>query len=587
MLYQSLTGALPFEGPPQRIIARQAGRAGPAPRRTGGVPCRPTSSASAASCSSASPKRRPDGREILARLEERPHAFVDPPPRAATITSSDEPASSPPCGRRSRPAAPARPRSSFAASRGSARPPCSARSWATLERRPRRWSFAGRCYEREFVPFKALDGAIDALARHLDGLDEAALQRLLPPGAAALARIFPVLRRACYRAGLVMDDASPASPTDARRPAFRALRRLLGTLARRAPIVLAIDDLHWADVDSLRALERSDARAAPAADLAAVLGAHSERRPRACRARSSPSSGPRAAARRGGARAGPPAARRAAGPTTPARPALIWLAEEAVATRCSWRRCSATAPPGTAARCGSRTRWRRGSRRCPPRRAALVEVVSLATHPLWTAALARAVGAAPNRCSVVRDLQVDRLVRRGAKGTRLRSSLSDHSGGPVILAPCSPSASGLPPQHRPDPRAPRAQASDPWSSTGAPPGIGARAPPRERAGHHAHDSALAFNRAATYYQTAMDLRAEPAADPASSTAGTPRPSARPGRRRIGDRLPSRGRRATAGDEQTELARSRRSSSCAPASGPGRGGGRNGSASGRGCPGPAT
>ena len=37
--------------------------------------------------------------------------------------------------------------------------------------------------------------------------------------------------------------------------AFRALQRLLGMLARRGPVVLAIDDLHWADVDSLRALE--------------------------------------------------------------------------------------------------------------------------------------------------------------------------------------------------------------------------------------------------------------------------------------------------------------------------------------------
>ena len=79
---------------------------------------------------------------------------------------------------------------------------------------------------------------------------------MLPPGAAALARIFPVLKRACYRAGLVMDDASAREPhaTPGARP-FAPCGGCSATLARRGPVVLAIDDLHWADVDSLRALE--------------------------------------------------------------------------------------------------------------------------------------------------------------------------------------------------------------------------------------------------------------------------------------------------------------------------------------------
>lgn len=117
-------------------------------------------------------------------------------------------------------------------------------------------SFTSRCYERETMPYKAVDPLVDALARHLQRLRDIEVARLLPRDAAILARVFPVLqavdeiRRAPEFAIAGLDSVA------VRQRAAAALRELLFSLAVRHPLVLAIDDAQWGDADSAAILQQ-------------------------------------------------------------------------------------------------------------------------------------------------------------------------------------------------------------------------------------------------------------------------------------------------------------------------------------------
>ena len=109
----------------------------------------------------------------------------------------------------------------------------------------------GRCFEREQVPFKMLDGIVDMLTGVLVALPPEQLGLVLPDELAALIRLFPVMRRVGTLAELADRLAVPADPGELRRRGFMALRRLLVRLARQRPVVICIDDAHWGDADSL------------------------------------------------------------------------------------------------------------------------------------------------------------------------------------------------------------------------------------------------------------------------------------------------------------------------------------------------
>jgi hypothetical protein len=113
----------------------------------------------------------------------------------------------------------------------------------------------GRCYEHESVPYKALDGVIDRLSTYLSRLSPNEAQALVPSDALALSRLFPVMLQVEAVAAAPRRLPEIADPLVLRRRAISSLRELLTRLAAWRPLVISIDDLHWADADSMLLLE--------------------------------------------------------------------------------------------------------------------------------------------------------------------------------------------------------------------------------------------------------------------------------------------------------------------------------------------
>jgi eukaryotic-like serine/threonine-protein kinase len=111
------------------------------------------------------------------------------------------------------------------------------------------WVLSGRCWERELVPYKGFDGVIDELASRLDAED----WELPDAGwSAILVQAFPVLRRVRGFA-----ERAPYGDVTGHETAARVstgLRWLLSEVAARQPLVIVIDDLQWADRDTLALL---------------------------------------------------------------------------------------------------------------------------------------------------------------------------------------------------------------------------------------------------------------------------------------------------------------------------------------------
>ncbi|MBL8625945.1 MAG: AAA family ATPase [Myxococcales bacterium] len=248
MLFEALTGRLPFEGRAIEILMNKQQRAAPPVARFGPAPAD-----LARLCDellALDPARRPSAADIVARLSARPSTRA--PDRALPFVGRT--------GELARLAD-----ALDDVRRGQPRTVCiegpsgigkSALVHAFVEHLDREHAevrvLSGRCYERESVPFKGIDGVVDDLVRDLLRRDPIDVAFLLTPEVDALARTFPVLRRVPAIARLSV--RKPDSPIELRARAFRGLRHLLTALALQAPLVIVIDDVQWADSDSLALL---------------------------------------------------------------------------------------------------------------------------------------------------------------------------------------------------------------------------------------------------------------------------------------------------------------------------------------------
>ncbi len=250
MLYESLSGRLPFQGSPMEII--QAKNEMEAPHVLELAPGVPEDLAALAmALLKRNPAARPEAPEIRARLGRGviPELSAPSTARRALVGREAEMAGLLQAfeeveGGEARTVL-------LHGSSGLGKTFLVRRFLRTLQQdHPRAVLLFGRCYEQESVPFKAVDGLIDALSQVLRYLPASEVEALLPRHIHALAKLFPVLQQVGPIARAGARVAEIRDPQELRRRAFGALRDLLARLGESRPLALVIDDLHWGDLDS-------------------------------------------------------------------------------------------------------------------------------------------------------------------------------------------------------------------------------------------------------------------------------------------------------------------------------------------------
>ncbi len=258
VLYEALTGRLPFEGQPIQILLAKQEREPPRPSSV----ARHVDRALDALCVEllrTDPDDRPRGSEVLQRLG------VDETGSHRALLGTQLTPRPPFVGRAAELGAL---RDAFEASRQGRAVAMVVRGEsgvgktelvtqftnALTHEDPRVVHLSGRCYERESLPYKGFDGIADSLSRHLTRMPDADAEKLLPENASLLGRLFPVMLRVEAIARCHGTTAQDMDPVELRTRVFRVLRELFGRMAGTGPVVLVVDDFQWADADSLTLL---------------------------------------------------------------------------------------------------------------------------------------------------------------------------------------------------------------------------------------------------------------------------------------------------------------------------------------------
>jgi hypothetical protein len=267
MMFQLLTGELPFEGPPAQAVARRT--EDPPPRVEERVVDAPPALASAVHRLMArDPAERPSIEALRAALglspAQHPASTAASTPARATaeifVGREREIAVLDGCLARAAAGEP-----QIALVSGPSGIGKSALAAVAAERAAHRGflCFSGRCYEREQVPFVAFDRVMDAVTLALRGWPPEHLVAMRP-WLRALERVFPALGLLTGSApGSAEDEVSSSEPPEARagadprelhQRAFDGFRRLCAHFQAQAPLCFVLDDLQWADDESVALL---------------------------------------------------------------------------------------------------------------------------------------------------------------------------------------------------------------------------------------------------------------------------------------------------------------------------------------------
>lgn len=271
MLYRALSGTLPFDlrGAETRAdhVERRSYLVTPSVRD----PSTPADlEALCVSLLDVDPSRRPSGEEILERLG----VVAEPPPslgprsrRYPTLIGRDEELAA---------LYAALDRSQRAATvmvvEGASGLGKSTLVQRFVERVPAGVTvLTSRCYERAAMPFNGVDELMDSATALLLGMPAHDARALLPANVDRLFQVFPVLKLAAQDQRIKLprlpasladtlvpgsaiheDQAQDLAPDRLERRALLlgAARELVHNLAQRGPLVIAIDDVQWADADS-------------------------------------------------------------------------------------------------------------------------------------------------------------------------------------------------------------------------------------------------------------------------------------------------------------------------------------------------
>jgi tetratricopeptide (TPR) repeat protein len=265
MLYEALSGQLPFQGPSLGVLLQKQTREPPRPSAL--VPATPPDlDALCLRLLSPDPQKRATGAEVLRCFAPAGDAEVPTASVTRTTPSSSLGPRLPFVGRAAELAALsvafAETQKGKLASVVVRGPSGVGKSVLVRELTnklrvefPEALILGGRCYDRETVPYKAFDGAVDALGRFLRHLDADRVAHILGRDGALVARLFPAFSLLPALRRFELSEPDVPNPQELRQRAFAALRGILARAAASRPVVLVIDDFQWIDADSIALLD--------------------------------------------------------------------------------------------------------------------------------------------------------------------------------------------------------------------------------------------------------------------------------------------------------------------------------------------